>query len=63
MAGEGGSREIYFEFVAVGASVKVTAIDGQTGIEVTVVGPVTAAQSDLQRLALAKLKSRLAREG
>ncbi len=55
--------EVYFEFTRVGASVKVAAIDGATGIEVTVIGPAAAAPSDLERLALAKLKARLAREG
>jgi uncharacterized protein DUF6898 len=55
--------EVYFEFTRVGASVKVVAIDGATGIEVAVVGPAAAAPSDLERLALAKLKARLAKEG
>ena len=54
-------RDVYFEFTAIGASVKVVAIDSATGIEVTVVGPSSAAQADLERLALQKLKMRLAR--
>jgi hypothetical protein len=56
------SGEVYFEFVAIGTSVKVIAIDAATGTEVSVIGPVGAAQADLQRLALGKLKARLARE-
>jgi hypothetical protein len=56
-------REIYFEHIAIGASVKVTAIDSLTGVEVSVIGPVSAAQADLERLALQKLNARLAREG
>ena len=59
----GHSREVYFEFTAIGGSVKVVAIDGATGIEVTVMGPASAAQADLERLALGKLKARLMREG
>ena len=55
--------EVYFEFVAIGTSVKVVAIDVTTGTEVSVIGPVGAAQADLQRLALGKLKARLVREG
>jgi hypothetical protein len=55
-------REIYFEFTRLGGTVKVIAIDAATGIEVTVIGPANAAQSDLQRLALGKLKVRLSRE-
>jgi hypothetical protein len=56
-------REIYFEHIAIGNSVKVTAIDSLTATEVSIVGPVGAAKSDLERLALRKLKARLAREG
>ena len=57
-----GPGEVYFEFVSIGTSVKVVAIDAATGTEISVIGPVGAAQSDLQRLALGKLKARLARE-
>lgn len=65
MTGEGdeAGREIYFEFTAIGSSIKAVAIDGATGIEVTVMGPKSAAKSDLQKLLLAKLKARLARGG
>jgi hypothetical protein len=51
--------EIYFEFVAIGRHVKVSAIDAATGIEVSVMGPATASQAHLQRLALQKLQTRL----
>ena len=56
-------REVYFEFTAIGNAVKVTAIDSQTGIEVSAIGPASAAQADLQQLALQKLQARLKREG
>jgi hypothetical protein len=56
-------RDVYFEFTAIGSSLKATAIDSLTGIEVSVIGPATAARADLERLALAKLKARLTREG
>jgi hypothetical protein len=55
-------RDVYFEFTVIGVTVKATAIDSVTGIEVSVVGPVAASRNDLQRLALAKLERRLARE-
>jgi len=51
--------EVYFEFVAVGRHVKVSAIDAATGIEVSVMGPATASRTALQRLALQKLQARL----
>jgi hypothetical protein len=50
---------VYFEFTRIGASVKIAAIDAATGTEVSVIGPARAAQADLQRLALQKLKARL----
>jgi hypothetical protein len=53
------SRDILFEFTAVGAVMKVAAIDAATGIEVMVMGPVHASRADLQKLALAKLRRRL----
>jgi hypothetical protein len=59
---EQGEREVYFEFTTIGNVVKVTAIDSVTGIEVSAMGPASAAQADLQQLALQKLKLRLKRE-
>ena len=55
-------REVFFEFIAIGSAVKVTAIDAATGTEVSAIGPAGAAQADLEQLALGKLKARLARE-
>ena len=53
--------EVYFEITLIGAVAKVAAIDGASGIEVCVFGPAQAATSELQRLALAKLRARMAR--
>ena len=52
-------REVLFEFTAVGATMKVVAIDAATGVEVMVIGPTKASRADLQKLALAKLNKRL----
>ncbi len=57
-----GTGEVYFEFTIVGAVVRVSAVDAATGVEVSVVGPTSAARADLERLALAKLGQRLRRE-
>ena len=57
----GQGREVLFEFRIVGSTVRVAAIDALTGIEVVVMGPANASRSDLQRLATAKLKAKLAR--
>jgi hypothetical protein len=59
---EPGEREVYFEFVVIGNAVKVVAIDSVTAIEVSVIGPASASQADLQQLALQKLRARLKRE-
>ena len=50
---------VYFELTPIGASVKGVAIDAVTGTEVSIVAPAHAAQADLRRLALQKLKARL----
>ena len=60
--GDGSEREIYFEFTSIGRSMKASAIDGNTGIEVSVIGPATASTADMRRLALQKLNARLARK-
>ena len=59
-----GSQEpvVYFERIEIGTSAKMVAIDAGTGIEVTVIGPAHTSQNDLQKLALAKLRARMARE-
>jgi hypothetical protein len=57
-----GSGEVFFETTFVGATAKVAAIDAASGIEVSVFGPAHAAETELKRLALAKLRARLARE-
>jgi hypothetical protein len=54
-------REIYFEFIAIGSAVKVVAIDSRTGVEVSITGPANAPRSELQRIALQKLRAKLAR--
>jgi hypothetical protein len=56
-------RTIYFEFTAIGQYVKVVALDATTGVEVSVSGPVTASQADLERLARRRLETRLAALG
>ncbi|HZY50216.1 MAG TPA: serine hydroxymethyltransferase [Devosia sp.] len=68
MVGPGGSGkpsgpgDVYFEFTQIGAQMRVAAIDARTGIEVIVIAPVTASQIQMQNLALAKLKRRLAQD-
>lgn len=50
------------EFIAHGHGVKVTAIDPETGREVSIVGAAGATQDDLAQLAVRKLKYVLEKE-
>lgn len=54
--------EVYFEFTPVGRQVRVAAVDAATGVEVIVMGPVTASNDQLQTIALRKLQMRLRQE-
>lgn len=49
-------REIIFEFQRVGGYVKVSAVDTLTAAEVSIVGPPSAGQVELERLAARKLE-------
>lgn len=62
-SGRTAPNEVYFEFTQLGAQMRVAAIDAKTGIEVTVIAPVTATQVQMQNIALAKLKRRLEQGG
>jgi len=48
-------REIYVEFIVLGNSVKATAIDPETGLEASIVGPDSAPRSLLAENARKKL--------
>jgi hypothetical protein len=51
----GAEREVIFEFLRVGAALKVTAVDAATGTEASIVGDPRASQEILCRLARQKL--------
>lgn len=55
------TREIIFEFQRVGGYVKVSAVDTATAAEVSIVGPPSAGQVELERLAARKLEYVLAK--
>ena len=48
-------RRIILEITRIGTSQKVSAIDEDTGLEVSFIAPVSAASADIERLARAKL--------
>ena len=54
-------REIIFEFIRMGGSVKVTAVDAETGTEAVIVGDPAAGEAALKRLARQKLDYVLAK--
>lgn len=49
-------RKYLLEFIPIGNSVKVSAIDPDSGVEVSIVGPVKASQADLTQVAVRKLE-------
>ncbi len=55
--------EVYFEFRSVGAFMRVNIIDGATGQETYVLGPLNASREHLQNLALRKLRNMKSRKG
>ena len=56
-------RETIFEFIRIGATVKVTAVDPATGIEAIIVGDPATGEAALKRLARQKLDYVLAKGG
>lgn len=48
--------EVLFEYIRQGSSVKVTAIETETGIEAVVVVPANLSESQMQMRALQKLR-------
>ena len=56
-------HEIILEFQTIGRVVKVTAIDTETLVEVTIQGPTTATEAELRRIAISKLNYVLKRRG
>ncbi len=54
-------REVIYEFIRIGGSVKVTAVDTATGVEATIVGDPAAGTARLERLARQKLDYVLAK--
>jgi hypothetical protein len=65
-AGDGGvagRHDVIFEFVRIGGSVKVTAVDAATGVEVSIVGTTAASDTALKRVARRKLDYVIAKRG
>ena len=48
--------EVLFEYIRQGTSVKVTAIETETGIEAVVIVPANLSESQMQAKALQKLR-------
>lgn len=58
--GQGSSGEVLFEFTQLGQQMRVAAIDAATGSEVVVIAPLAATRIQMQNIALAKLRRKLA---
>lgn len=58
--GKAAGGEVYFEFTQIGGQMRVAAIDPATTTEVIIIAPLTATRYQMQNIALAKLRRRLA---
>ena len=54
------SGEVIVEFVRAGGFLRCAAVDVDTGIEASAIGPLSAGEAALERIALGKLKRALA---
>ncbi|PCH82377.1 MAG: serine hydroxymethyltransferase [Hyphomicrobiales bacterium] len=52
----GAPGTVYFEFIKHGNTIKVVAIDAESGTEVSTLGPVYASENELQQIAYKKLQ-------
>ena len=52
--------EVLFEFTQTGQQMRVAAVHAKSGTEVVVIAPLKATQQQMQQLALAKLRRRVA---
>lgn len=59
---DNADRDFLIELVRIGNSVKVSAIDPATGVEVSIVGPANLSDAQLSSNAIAKLRYVLARK-
>ena len=56
----GLTGEVIVEFVRAGGFLRCAAVDVDSGVEATAIGPVSAGEAALERIALGKLKRALA---
>lgn len=59
---DNADKDFLIEFVRIGNSVKVSAIDPATGIEASITGPANSSDAQLSGNAIAKLRYVLARK-
>jgi hypothetical protein len=62
-SGGDGKGEVLFEFVRLGGQLRVSAIDAASGVEVIIVAPLSAPRSQIEQIALAKLRRKMANAG
>jgi len=55
--------ETIFEFTQMGNQMRVAAIDAKSGVEVIIITPTNIPQSQMQKIALAKLHRRMGQLG
>ncbi len=51
-----GKREVIFEYTQIKNSMRVTAVDAETGTEIVFQAPANATRAEMQSIAVRKLK-------
>lgn len=62
MTADADNDGFLIEFIRIGNSVKVSAIDPQTGTEASTIGPASASETQLAKAAIAKLRYVMAKQ-
>jgi hypothetical protein len=58
--GQATPGEVLFEFTQLGQQMRIAAIDAATSTEVVIIAPLAATRRQMQNIALAKLRRKLA---
>lgn len=56
------SKQVFLEYTPVGRSLKVVAIDPDTGLEATIIAPTGTPRREMDRIAVRKLERLIERE-
>jgi 2-methylcitrate dehydratase PrpD len=56
------SKQVFLEYTPVGRSMKVVAVDPETGLEATIIAPLGSPRGEMDRIAVRKLERLIERQ-